>query len=31
MNVEFRQDVPDDVVLLRRGELMYPLLSKITR
>jgi peptidoglycan/xylan/chitin deacetylase (PgdA/CDA1 family) len=31
MNVEFRQDFPDDVVMLRRGELMSPLLSKITR
>ena len=31
MNVEFSQDFPDDVVMLRRGELTSPLLSRITR
>lgn len=31
MGVEFRQDFPDDVVMLRRGEIVSPLISQIVR
>jgi peptidoglycan/xylan/chitin deacetylase (PgdA/CDA1 family) len=31
MDVGFRQDFPEDVVVIRRGELVSPLISKITR
>ena len=31
LDVEYRQDVPDDVVMLRRGEIVSPRISQIVR